>query len=142
MTVYKSKVGLEIVIPIGVIIAVTLIMALNNLWLMFIFLVLSISLLYISTLSISYLITDNRELIVKWGFFKRTIKISRITKIVETNNLISSPAASRDRIEIKYGIGAVIISPKDKSSFINHLLDINPAIEVKLKPNSMVKLSH
>ncbi len=78
---------------------------------------------------------DGVNLLIKGGFrWKATIAISTITKIVETNNPISSPAASLDRLAIHYNIrNAVMISPKDKKSFVGELLKINPAIEVKWK---------
>ena len=64
---------------------------------------------------------------------KTTVTINSIRKIKETNNPISSPAASLDRIEVFYGKQSVIISPKQKTEFINHLLSINPRIEVIYK---------
>lgn len=84
--------------------------------------------------SISYTIIED-ELKVKAGFLVNTkIPISSIHKIKETNNLISSPAASLDRLEIFYGkYDSIIISPLDKNEFIQDLLKINPNIEVDYK---------
>ena len=144
MTIYKSKIGMEVIVPIIIFIgAVTVLMVINSLWSLFIFLFILFVFIIIFFFNISYTIIDNKELRIRHSFFfERLIDINKITKIVETNNPISSPAASLDRIEIKYKSGAVIISPKKKSVFINHLLEINPSIEVKLKSNSVVKLSH
>lgn len=62
------------------------------------------------------------------------IDIGTIRKIKETNNPLSSPALSLDRLWIDYGKGgAVMISPKDKEGFIRHILQINPSIEVKYR---------
>lgn len=84
--------------------------------------------------SISYTIIDD-ELKIKAVFLVNTkIPISSIHKIKETNNLISSPAASLDRLEIFYGkYDSIIISPLDKNEFIQDLLKINPNIEVDYK---------
>ena len=72
------------------------------------------------------------SLIIKSGIFiSKTIKISEIYKIQNTNSIISSPALSMDRIEISYGnFNAIIISPKEKTNFIAELLKINENIEI------------
>ena len=81
-----------------------------------------------------YIIKDNR-LEVKSGFlFKKTVDIDTITKISESHNPISSPANSLDRLEIKYGKkDSILISPKEKTGFMEHLKAINPNIEIVLK---------
>nr|WP_299382689.1 PH domain-containing protein [Allomuricauda sp.] len=73
-------------------------------------------------------------LIIKWSFFTyQRIDILSITSITGTNSLISSPAASLDRLEIRFKKHqSVLVSPKDKEGFIAHLSQINPDIEVKL----------
>lgn len=83
----------------------------------------------------TYYIINGNDLIIKCGFlFNKTIKIDTIKKIEETNNLLSSPAASLDRIEIGYNqYDSVMISPKDKLDFINQLVTINENINVVLK---------
>jgi len=64
------------------------------------------------------------------------IDIATIRKITETNNPLSSPALSLDRLWIDYGKnGAVMISPEDKEGFIRHILQINPSVEVKYRKN-------
>ncbi len=76
---------------------------------------------------------DGENLIVKNGFLKpQVIDIKTIKEISETNNPISAPATSLDRIEIKYGKNrSIIISPKKKEEFIDDLIKINPAIAIK-----------
>ncbi|SDB50044.1 PH domain-containing protein [Flavobacteriaceae bacterium MAR_2010_188] len=72
-----------------------------------------------------------KKLFIKCGFFNyKPIDILEITEISKTNNLISSPAPSLDRIEIKYGKSKnIVISPKDKQHFAKDLCKINPAIK-------------
>lgn len=61
------------------------------------------------------------------------IDIQSIRKICKTSNPISSPALSLDRIEIIYNkYDSLLISPKDKQSFVEDLLKINPNIEVRI----------
>jgi hypothetical protein len=69
---------------------------------------------------------------VKSGFFlDRSIPINTIIKIEATNNPISAPATSLDRLEVFYNkFDSVIISPKEKLAFIVHLKQINSKIQV------------
>jgi len=73
---------------------------------------------------------ENEILKIKCGFlYCRSIKVSRIKSVSKTNNLIASPAASLDRIEIKYDeYGVLAISPKNKDAFVKNLLEVNPNI--------------
>lgn len=85
--------------------------------------------------STTYYVVQGTQLTVKSGFvFHARIDILSITKISETNNFISSPALSLDRLDIYYHpMNSVIISPKDKHAFLEHLLQINPKISVHYK---------
>lgn len=81
---------------------------------------------------------ENKTLKIKCGIiFNKAIDISKIKKISQTNSLMSSPAPSFDRIELKYGKfdEIIIISPKDKLSFANDLTQINTGIENNLVEN-------
>ncbi len=84
-------------------------------------------------LNTKYTIEDNL-LKIQSGFFKeKPIEISDIKEIKKTNSIISAPAASFDRIEIKYKtFSTMIISPKNKAEFIKHLMEINPNIVDKV----------
>jgi len=62
---------------------------------------------------------EDKKLKIKCGFFTyKPIEINEIREITKSSNIISSPAASFDRIEIKYGkFEELIISPKNKFEF-------------------------
>ncbi len=83
-----------------------------------------------------YIIEDG-QLKIKFGFFSfKPIDISEIKEISKTSNILSSPAPSFDRIEIKYAdLGSVIISPKDRLSFSKDLVQLNPEIRNNLIEN-------
>jgi len=83
----------------------------------------------------TYYIIDEGILRVKCAFFiNKSFEISRVTEVMETNNPISAPAASLDRLEIVFdNHDSVIISPKQKNDFILQLRLLNPKIIVKLK---------
>lgn len=82
-------------------------------------------------------IIENSQLKIKFGFFSfKPIDIMDIKEISKTSNIISSPAPSFDRVEIKYAdFGSVIISPKDKTSFSKDLVQLNPEIKNHLIEN-------
>jgi hypothetical protein len=77
-----------------------------------------------------YTIEENK-LKIKCGFFAyKPIEINEIKEITKSSSIISSPAASFDRIEIKYGkFEEMIISPVDKFEFAEYLTDLNPNIK-------------
>lgn len=61
------------------------------------------------------------------------IDIHSIKRIYKTNNPMSSPALSLDRIAIVYNkYDEVLISPKLKKQFVDELLKINPSIVVEI----------
>lgn len=137
MATYKSKVGLEIVIPISVIVGGTgILMAYEKIWLGFA-IILLVAVFIIHMFAKTYYQIDDRTLKIKCGFFyAQSININTIKEIKETNTPISSPATSLDRIIVRYNkFDNIIISPVDKESFINHLATINPNIKLILKDN-------
>ncbi len=78
---------------------------------------------------------DKEKLYIKCGFFSyKPINIREMKKISKSSNIISSPAASFDRIEITYGkFEELIISPRHKIKFIEDLQKINPKLKNNLK---------
>lgn len=61
------------------------------------------------------------------------IDIHSIKRIYKTNNPLSSPALSLDRIAIVYNkYDEILISPKLKKEFVEELLKINPDIIVEI----------
>ena len=137
MKKYKSKIGVELVLFLAVVLGCTsTFMIIKEAWVGVIInlaVVAFISHMFLTT----YYIINGNDLIVKCGFFfNKTIKIDTIKKIEETHNPLSSPAASLDRIAIDYNKwDSVMISPKDKIDFINELRKINENILVVLKKN-------
>ncbi len=135
MKKYTSKIGAGIVLFIAIALGgSSTFMIINEAWpgiIINLFVAGLLSYVFMTT----YYVIDNHDLIIKCGFFiNMKISIDTIIKIKETHNPISSPAASLDRIAIYYNDKqSVMISPKDKMDFINHLLQINEKIEVVLK---------
>jgi len=134
--IYKSKIGLELVIPIALILGAVLVLTIikEPRWIGLAILLPVILFVVHLFLTTNYTI-ESEELIIKCGFlFNRKIDIKTIKKITETNNPLSSPATSLDRLEINYGkFDSIIISPKHKTEFIDNIIRLNPNVEVKFK---------
>lgn len=100
-SVYKSKIGLELVIPIDLVFGTVLVLSIIN----------------------------------EPNWVALLILLPVLLFMVHM-----FPAISLDRIEIRCGkFNSVIISPKQKVEFINHLKSINPNIELKFKKIQLVK---
>jgi hypothetical protein len=136
MKVFKSRIGLELVIPLSIVFGTEIfVFTYEKLGWIGIAILLPIILFVVHMLLTTYYTINENSLIIKCGFlYNMAIDINTIKKISETNNLISSPAASIDRIEIIYGNHhSVIISPKQKKEFIDCIVSLNPNVEVKYK---------
>lgn len=136
MKVFKSKIGLELVIPLSIVFGTEIfVFTYEKLGWIGIAILLPIILFVVHMLLTTYYTINENSLTIKCGFlYNIAIDINTIKKISETNNLISSPAASIDRIEIIYGNHqSVIISPKQKKEFIDCIVSLNPNVQVKYK---------
>ena len=138
MKVFKSKIGLELVIPLIIVFGTILFLTVYEKpsWLGLTILLL-VLLFVVHIFMTTYYVINGNILTIKCGFlFNKTIKINAIKKISETSNPLSSPATSLDRLEITFGeYDMVIISPKQKKEFIDEIVNLNPHVEVKYNNN-------
>lgn len=127
---------MELVVPLVLIFGTVLVLIINEKpnWIAIAILLPVILFVVHMFLTTKYTI-EGDKLVIKCGFlYHKTIDINTIRRIAETNNLLSSPATSLDRLEILYGkFDSVLISPRRKAEFINDIKRINPGIEVNLK---------
>lgn len=73
-------------------------------------------------LASTYYRIDGDALFISSGPVRVRVPLRDITSITPTNNPLSSPALSLDRLRIEYGRGkAVMVSPRDKQDFIRCL---------------------
>ena len=133
MKVFKSKIGLELFIPLILIFGFLLFQAiLSNNMVAIVISIVVIGLVLHLFLTTAYTIIGNVLNIKSSFLINKNIAISSITKISKSNNLLSSPAMSIDRLEIIYNkIDTILVSPNSKKYFVEALLAINPNIEVK-----------
>lgn len=125
---YRSKIGLAIVLPLAIgLISAEILLLLNHLWRGAIFIILAalfITYLYFDTF---YTIINDGKLLIKGGFFvKREINIKSIKTLKATNNPMSAPAFSLDRLEVCFNkYDTILISRENKNSFIEQLKEAN-----------------
>jgi hypothetical protein len=78
-------------------------------------------------------IIDERNLVIQYGPFKKTVPLESIKRVRRTSNPLSSPALSLKRLEIVYSDHkTVLISPKDREEFMRMLQ--------KRCPNAVVEI--
>ncbi|MBR5331865.1 MAG: PH domain-containing protein [Muribaculaceae bacterium] len=134
MKTYKSKIDVWFVVLFFMMMLLPTIFTLIDMfsWTMVVLEGLLLLLVSILLFNTKYII-EGEYLYVKCGFLpKEKCSISQIVKIKNTRSIISAPAISLDRIEIKLNNRQrLIISPLDKKEFINHLCLINPNIIVE-----------
>ena len=133
-TVYPTKVSATLILFVSAAwLCVLSPFVINGLWIHFtVVLVFYFLLLYLKA-SIKYEINGSQlivyQFIGKWG--KIAIDINTIKSIEPTHTILSAPASSLDRLRISYNkYDDVVISPRRKEEFIQHLLSINPQIEL------------
>ena len=132
-TIYPTKIGFELAIPLAIIFIGTTILFVTQKLMIGLtinaFLIAFITYLFTS---IQYVI-DADDLTIRCGFFyNKKIAIVSIKEINKTRNPISSFAASLDRLEIVYGENSfAIISPKDKQGFIEQIILMNKNVVAK-----------
>ena len=137
-SIYKSKIGLELIIFMTAIFGFCCYgLILEKSWGGIVFLFSIYGFILLLGLALRYEVNEN-NLYIRFGLFNfQKIPIEKIRKIIETNNILSAPAFSLDRLEIFYNkFDSVLISPKNKTAFIVHLKKLNPDIQVKLKKNN------
>lgn len=128
MKKFPSKIGTEIILLISASqVPVTLIMIFQQLWTGLFITALAMA-FTIHMFKNTYYLVDGQSLIVRCSIFvNQRIALADIQSIRPTNNPISAPAASLDRLEVKYGYRkSVIISPKDKQGFVEAVQAVNP----------------
>ena len=127
MKVFKSKIDWWLVVLVLVIFGYPIIDGiLSKEYVLSLVFGLILLVFYFLSKTIRYKI-DSENLII-WN---TKINIHSIRKIYRTNNPLSSPALSLDRIAVVYNTyDEVLISPREREEFIQELLKINPNIEV------------
>lgn len=132
MTVYQSKVDVWLVaLSVGIMAAACVPgLFFDFSWGALTACLLSLALVVSVVFSIRYEISGDKLRVVCCWIFIETFDIHKITSVKPTRTILSSPAASLDRIEVRAGRRSVVISPRSKHQFVKQLLDINPSIDV------------
>jgi hypothetical protein len=132
---YKSKIDLWLIIILTLVFGgIVIFSIIKKEWIGFIIAIIPTIFIWNMFRSTYYIITEE-ELIIRCGiFYKLVIKITDIRKISESNDLISSPALSIDRLEILYNrFDTILISPKKKYEFLQSIETLKPDIEINFR---------
>lgn len=136
MKIYRSKIDcwLAVLIPaLTILPALPIVISGEDIWVV-------VLLAFISALELAVVtgfryVIDGSKLIVKalYVINSGTYDIGNIVEITPTRTILSSPAASLDRIAISLSNSRtpLVISPVDKEAFISTLTAINPDRRVK-----------
>lgn len=132
--VFKSKTGTGIILFLClVLVPVSIISVVLQAWLGLFFTILVAAFILHMFLTTSYTFQGSILHIRCGFFFSKAVPVGSMRKISATRNPISSPAWSLDRLEILYHkFDTILISPENKTEFIQHIQLLHPAIEVKL----------
>ncbi|GAA4383326.1 PH domain-containing protein [Hymenobacter koreensis] len=77
-----------------------------------------------------YTLTDG-VLNIASGPFSWRVPVDSISRVQPTNNPLSSPAPSLDRLAINYNkYDTIMVSPRDKAAFVAALQQLNPTIQL------------
>jgi hypothetical protein len=129
MTKYPSKISWWLVGIITVVFGGSTLLALSGGAWQILFINLPVLAFITHMFSTTYYIIDGDRLMVHCGFYKKEFDIKSFRKIEETNNPISSPALSFDRLELYFeGYNSIVISPRDKMGFIAQIQQVHPDI--------------
>jgi hypothetical protein len=133
--IYRSKIGLGLVAFVGIVLLIVFaIMIVNQIWVGFLINLITTLFIAYTLLTTQYTINKNKIRIQCGFLYDETLTINNIISITETRNPLSSPAASLDRLELKLKNSySILISPKEKNEFIDHILQINSAVIVNVK---------
>jgi hypothetical protein len=133
MKKFNSKPGLEIFIPLAVILLYCIYQTTMHANWLGLFVVVLVILFFVYLVRSTSYVISGEVLQVKCGFFyEKIIDVNKIKTIKEVADFFGSPATSVNKVEIKYNDKeSVAISPVHPADFITTLLHINPAIEIR-----------
>jgi len=129
--VYRSRFGWEIFVPAALLLAAVFVLLLTKpvAWLGLAIVGLTFAWMIHLFLNTHYTIEENRVTIVCGFLYRKEINIQSINSIRESRSILSAPAPSLDRLEIRYGKHQrVLVSPRDKAGFVSALRTINGQI--------------
>lgn len=131
---FVSKKDLSLLLPVVVIFVIVMILLLwpPVAWIPLLVVFLG-ALYFIQMWAATYYIISEKELIINCGlFYRKTIAVADIERILPIKSMESAPALSFDRLEISFGNKQkVLISPMEQRNFTNRLQEMNPQIVIK-----------
>lgn len=82
--------------------------------------------------SIRYVVSGTRLKVFYFSKYSSSYDLRELRSVCPTRNPLSAPAASLDRLELKFTrYRDVLISPKDKAGFMALVRTINPEVRIE-----------
>ena len=78
----------------------------------------------------TYYVVNGDALSVRCLLLRKTVPLASVTMLRASRDFRASPALSLDRIEVLYDNDSVLVSPKDKTAFIQAIRSHKPSIAV------------
>lgn len=87
---------------------------------------------FFAIFNIRYEVSEDTLFVRSFILLSYTIPVADIREIRASSSWLASPAASLDRLEIRYGKRrTILLSPVDKQGFVDCLIGVNPNIVCK-----------
>lgn len=132
MSRYRSKVDIWLIVVVWVVIVLPTLPVIVEDMSIAVIAIDTLILLFVTALlvSVSYDINGETLTVRCCYVMKETYRITDIIEIKKSRTIMSAPASSLDRLELKIGRKTLIISPCRKSEFVAELMAINPDIRL------------
>jgi hypothetical protein len=79
----------------------------------------------------TYYVVSRDTLSVHCLLLRKTVPLASVTTLRGSRDFRSSPALSRDRIEVLYDNDSVLVSPKDRTAFIRAIRAGQPSVAIE-----------
>ncbi|MEJ1239749.1 PH domain-containing protein [Chryseolinea sp. T2] len=131
---YKSKVSIGLLLFVSVALIVpSVVLISHGVWTALLVTVPAASFIINMYADTSYRLTIDGRLIIRCGYFyKDEVRVNDIRSVRSSNNILSAPALSIDRLELITCDRVLLISPRDKLQFAEQLKEMNPSIDVRI----------
>jgi len=132
MKIYQSKIDWWLGLPLLYPIFKSIVSMIEGEWLGYLGMALIVLFVLFVSKTTRYIIDKNQLTVKSMWVVNDKIDISKIRKVEKSNSLLSSPALSLDRIVIRFNkFDEVYLSLKERQSFVQSLLAVNPDIETE-----------
>jgi uncharacterized membrane protein len=104
-------------------------------WWVAVLLSLPVALMVWNLLGTYYVVTED-SLVIRCLLSRTTVRLDTVRALRASHDPRSSPALSRDRIDVEHDGGSVLVSPREKAAFIRAIRAASPSASVEGLPDA------